>query len=806
MFKNLLKYSTRSFKRQRSYIAINITGLSIGIACSLLIALFVLYEASYDRFNIRKDRIYDVVMNFKISGQEFTEATSCNPVGPTMLRELPEIENFLRMRNVYGAKTLTYENRTFAENDIIEADSSFFDFFTVRVLKGDPRNLLNAPGKIVLSESTAKKIFGDQDPVDKIIKIGKDTSIFTVTGVMADIPGNSHFKAGAIASILSNPQLRETAWSNNWLNTYLLLKPNTDPGTVNEKLTALTVKYVGPELQQFLNVTFDEFVSKGNKYGYYLQKLTDIHLDTSVKPQFNAAMDPKLLKILGSIAILILIIATINFTNLSTAQASRRAREVGIKKIGGSSRGTLILQFLSESIIMSFISTAISLVLISAILPYFNSIFETILKLDLIAIWYLVPGLILFSALVGILAGSYPAFVLSSFNPYDVLKGSAHSIMHNSNLKRVLVVLQFTISIFLIVGTVIMYRQILFMINKDPGFVREQLFVVENQEALGTKVESFKDAVKTIPGVIAVTSSTCVPGSMNSNNGYMVEGRKEETILMWTDYVDYEFLTTYGIQLNSGRSFSKDYVADKDACLLNEAALKKFNIDPSKMRIMGYRDSGKVFYYPIIGVVRDFSFESRQNQIAPFIFRLRNNNQTYGYITVKLSPENIRGTISGIEGRWKEFVTDEPFKYFFVDEAMGKLYLKEKQNARMALTASLLAIFIAVLGLFGLTSYTVEQRTREIGIRKAMGSSVRRIYFEISREIIILISVSALISFPLIYYASGKWLENYYYRINPGFLTFLGGLLIALAIAGLTISFRILRAARINPALSLRYE
>jgi putative ABC transport system permease protein len=807
MLNNLIKHSLRAFRRQRSYIIINIIGLSIGIACSLLIALYVYYEESYDRFNVKKDRIYDIALNFRIGGQElFTEAMTSYPVGGTLLREFPEVEDFLRMRRMYGAATVTYNNQTYDEENILEADSSFFNFFTIPVLNGDPKTLLNAPRKVVLSTSLSKKIFGNENPVDKILKIGKDTAIYTVTGVMGDIPGNSHFKAGMLVSMLSDSQAGSQEWGSNNLNTYLLLRPNTNYRNVDEKFPALIAKYLGPEIKRFLNISFEDFLSRGNKYGYFLQKLSDIHLDTSVKPHFLAPGDPKLLKILGSIALLILLVAVVNFINLSTAQASSRAKEVAIKKLGGSTRAMLIAQFLTESVIMSFVSTIVALIIIKLVLPFFNDLLGTTLTLKLSDAWFIIPFMILFAMVTGILAGSYPAFFLSAFSPYRVLKGGKIDRTHKGSLRKVLVVLQFTISIFLIVGTLIMYRQIIYMNERDPGFIKDQLLVLENEGALGANAKSFKETISMIPGVVSVTSSSSVPGNSDNNNGYMLEGKKDETILMWTNYVDYKFLETYGMQLKSGRFFKKEFPSDAQACLLNESAIKKWNIDPEKLRIMGYRDSGKVVYYPIIGVVKDFVFESQRKQIAPLIFRLKSESDRYGYITVKILPKNYRETIKKIETAWQRFVTEDPLKYHFVDDIMKQLYIKERQNAVIAVISSFLAIFIAILGLYGLTSYTVEQRTKEIGVRKAMGSTVHGIYFAISREIIILISVSAALSFPIIYYLSGKWLENFYYRISPGLFSFLAGLIIVLGITVLTISYRTLRAARVNPAQSLRYE
>ncbi|MFA5818054.1 MAG: FtsX-like permease family protein [Bacteroidales bacterium] len=806
MFNNLIKYSLRSFKRQRAYIIINILGLSIGIACSLLIAIYVINEASYDKYNTKKDRIYRAILNGKIGGQEVTVASSPAIMGPVMVKELPEIEDFLRM-NGRGPTVIEYNKQTFTEDHMVEADSSFFNFFSIPVLKGDLKNLLNAPRKVVLSESTAKKIFGSENPIDKQIKIGSDTLRFIITGVMADIPQNSHFEANVLSSFMTNPRSKEPNWMSNSFSTYFLLKPNSSYKTVDAKYPELLQKYVGPEIQQYTGISLNDFIAQGNKYRFYLQNLSDIHLDTSIQQDFKASADPKYLAIFGSIAILIVLIAAINFMNLSTAQASRRAKEVGIKKVAGSTRGMLVTQFLSESFILSFISLILALIFIKATLPYFNNLLGAKLVLNLFAAWYTVPLLLLFSVFVGFLSGSYPAFFLSSFNPYEVLKSSVKNSMQNGRLRRVLVVFQFAVSILLIVGTMIMYRQIKYMLNKDVGFNKEQLIVINRAEALGKKMKSFKESVKNIPGVVNISSSTAIPGRTNNNNGYMMEGRKDETFLMVTSWVDYNFLDTYGMTLISGRSFKESFTSDKDACVINESALKECKItDIDKTRFMEPRDSGKVNYLPVIGVVKNFNYESLRNPIGPYILKFQNDNMLWGYITVRLSAQNYSKTITAIEDKWKEFVSNNPLQYYFVDEDFEQMYIQEKQNAQMAVIFSILAIFIAALGLFGLTSYTVEQRTKEIGVRKAMGSSVAGIYVVISREVIILVSISALIAWPVIYYFADKWLENFYYRINLGVFSFVAGLTIALGIAILTISYRILRAARVNPAQSLKYE
>jgi putative ABC transport system permease protein len=444
MLKNLIRLSLRSFKRQRVYIIINILGLSIGIACSLLIALYVINEASYYKFNAKRDRIYRTILNGKIGGEEITGASSPAIMGPTIVKEFPEIEDFLRMNN-NGPTVLEFNSQTFTEDHLVEADSSFFNFFSIPVLKGDLKNLLNSPRKVVLSESTAKKIFGNENPIDKPIKIGSDTVRYIITGVFADVPHNSHFEANVISSFITNPRSKNPTWLSNSFSTYLLLKPNASYKTVDAKFPALMQKYVGPEIQQYAGISFDDFIGQGNKYRFYLQNLTDIHTDTSIEQDFKAPIDPKYLTIFGSIAILIVLIAAINFMNLSTAQASRRAKEVGIKKVAGSTTGMLITQFLFESFILSFISLIFSIIFIKVTLPYFNNLLGANLVLNLFAFWYTIPSLILFALFVGFLSGSYPALFLSSFNPYEVLKGSVQNSTRNGRLRRLLVVFQFAV-------------------------------------------------------------------------------------------------------------------------------------------------------------------------------------------------------------------------------------------------------------------------------------------------------------------------------------------------------------------------
>jgi putative ABC transport system permease protein len=466
----------------------------------------------------------------------------------------------------------------------------------------------------------------------------------------------------------------------------------------------------------------------------------------------------------------------------------------------------LISQFLTESYILAFVSMIFALVMIKLSLPYFNNLLGTRLVLTLFEPWYTIPALLLFTVVVGIMSGSYPAFFLSSLNPYEVLKGNARTGVGIGRLRRILVVFQFAVSILLIVGTLIMNQQIKYMLNKDVGFNRDQLIVIEEAHIVGNRMKSFKESVKNIPGVINAASSTALPGRTNNNNGYLIEGRKDETFLMTTSWVDYDFIDTYGMNLQSGRDFNESFTTDQQACIINESAVKNFNItDLEKTRILRPEDNGPETY-PIIGVVKNFNFESLRNPIEPYIFLLQNERRYWGYISVRLSQGNYSTTISAIEKIWKEYSSNSPLQYYFLDADFENMYRQEKQNSSMAMIFSLLAIFIAALGLFGLTSYSVEQKTKEIGVRKAMGSSITGIYIEISKEIVLLVSISALIAWPIIYYYAGEWLENFYYRINLGFFSFIAGLTIALSIALLTISYRVIKAARVNPARSLKYE
>jgi putative ABC transport system permease protein len=787
-------------------MVINIIGLAIGIACSVMISVYVIHEISYDHFNEKKDRIYRLNLFGKIGGQEVDIWATASVCGPTIVQDFPEVESFLRL-NAAGGSVVKIGNISYVEDHMIEADSTFFDFFSIPLLRGDPKTVLNSPYSAVLSKRAAEKYFGDDDILGKTMKIGNDTTFFTVTGLMENVPDKSHIEAEVITSFMTNPGSRNPVWLNNNRSTYLMLNENTTAEAVMEKLPGLVETYVGPEVERFMGLSVQDFEDQGNAYGYYLQPLTKIHLNPDVENSFKQPKDPKSLLIFASIALLIIIIAGINYMNLSTAQASKRAREVGIKKVSGSTKGALVKQFVTESVLLSFVSLVLAVVIIEVSLPYFGNLLQLSLDINYFSNWYIIPGLLLLAILVGFISGIYPAFYLSSFRPVTVLKGSVQSGMRNGKLRKLLVIFQFAVSIILIVGTLIMYKQIHFMLNKDLGYEKKDLLVVTNLGALEDQGSAFKEVARQIPGVKSVALSTTVPGRNNNNNGYLLEGRAEESFLLFTNWADYDFLKTWGIKLAEGRFFEEERGTDQASCIINQAAVTEYQMEhPLKERFILPGNQEETVYSPVIGVIKDFHHESLHRPVAPYIIRFRTDDFQFGYAAFRIDPARTKEVISGVEDVWKDFTGNDPLQYFFADDDFNRLYREEKQNAQLAVVFSILAVLIGTMGLFGLTSYSLAQRTREIGIRRTMGASVSNIYILISSEIAILVSIATVISWTIIYFFLKNWLENFHYRIGLSPVDFILGFLVALAIALTTITYRTLKAARTNPAASLKYE
>ncbi len=802
MIRHFIKFSLRALQRQGSYVAINVLGLAIGMACTLIIALFIVHELSYDQYHEHKDRIYRIGLHGIFSGQEVRAAYTASPLGEALVNDVPEVESFLRM-NAWDEIIVQVEDQFFVEQDFFEADSTFFDFFSIALLSGCPKSALTEPLSLVLSEDVAHRLFGDEDPMDQMIRVGSQGTSYRVTGVMENIPENTHFHAGMISSFTSNPRSSDNQWLSNSFFTYVKMHPEADLRVMDDRFTEIIVKYIGPEVRRYMGIDIDEFVAAGNRYNYFLQPLTGIHLDPSVEHQLNSN-DPRYLWIFGAIGLLILIIASINFMNLSTAQATKRTKEVGMKKVIGSSRGMLIGQFITETVILSLVALVLAILIIELTLPLVNDLLSLQLSMQYFRTWYIIPGMLLLVLIVGLFAGSYPAFYLSAFNPGTVLKGKNGSGKQNIALRRALTIMQFAISIVLISGSVIMYRQLDFMLQKDLGFDKENLLVIRQAHAIGNQVDAFKTEVQGIPGVISVSASTAVPGRSNNNNGYMIRGRDDESFLMQTNWVDYDYLETYGIQLADGRFFDPELLTDREALILNQSAVNNYRLDPFTTRIVNPLDLENS--YPVIGVVQDYHFESLRQDIGPAVLRYKNEDINWGYISIRFEPGMIRRVVEETEQLWATFTSNNPMLYFFLDEDFNRFYREEEQNARLSVVFTLLAIIIASMGLYGLTAFSLQQRIREIGIRKTFGASISNIWYIICKDVMVLVGIATIVSWPLVYWIAGNWLQNYQYRISMQPSDFLLGFVLAVIIALSTISYRVIRTASMNPSISLRYE
>jgi putative ABC transport system permease protein len=810
MFKNFFRITLRNIIRQKLYSIINIAGLAIGIAFSIIITAFILQELSYDKFHDKADRIYRLILNGKIGEEEMLSAWTAVPIAAALVQEFPEVAASTRLEE-WDNVLVKYEDKTFLEDKFLWADSSFFNIFSFKLLEGDPAKVLNEPGTVVVSENMAKKYFGSEEPVGKTLKVFSDSSQYRVTGVFQNVPVNSHIDFDFVASFISLDKVKSTEWTSNNLCTYMLLSEGADWKELQSKMPELVRKYVGPEVQQYIGVSIEEWEAAGNRYGYDLQPLKQIHLDSTIEQPFKQPNDRTYIYIFSVIAIFILVIACINFMNLATARSAGRSREVGMRKVAGSDKGQLIRQFLLESLVLTFIALIIGILIVELILPVFNNLVKLQLNIDYFGNWYIIPGLILLGIIVGLISGSYPAFFLASFKPVAVLTGKFEKGTGGSSLRSILVILQFGISVFIIVGTIVIFQQLSYMLNKELGFDKDQVMVVQRFGEVGREhVEAFKQEIGRIPGVLTSTSSTSIPGYPNNYNAHGIEGRSfDQVYLLQVNWCDFDFLKTYGLKLDSGRFFTPDIPSDSSAAVINMRAVKDFNIkNPLSTRIIRPGATREEYIYmPVIGVVDDFHFESLHTDIKPYLFEIRPANWGWiPYLSIRFDPANIKKVIGGVEKVWKEYSGDQPFEYFFLNEDFAERYSQEQRTRAIFVIFSILAVFIASLGLFGLVAFTAEQRTREIGLRKVMGASVPRIIWLISRETLILLGIATVIAWPVSWYFSRSWLNGFAYRIDLTAMPFVLSLAIALIIAMITVSTQAVSASLKNPADALRYE
>jgi putative ABC transport system permease protein len=798
MLTNYLKVALRNVRRHPGYTAINVAGLGVGMACCLLIALYLRHETSYDRFHAQADRLYRVVNDVQFpTGLTQTSNTSAF-VGPVLEEELPEVEHMARLARARSSFLFEHEGVRFEESDLLFADSTVLEVFSFPLLAGDPATALDAPFSLVLTEAAARKYFGDGDAVGQTL-VADGQQAYTVTGVLAPVPEASHLQFDGLIS-MSTAAATQAFYFQDLLDlrfaTFLLLRPGADAGALQAKLPALVERLLGA------------FQRRNNfAYTFHLVPLRDVYFHEPHRG-LGAHGNRATLVTFAAIALFTLVIACINFINLATARSVERAREVGMRKVVGAHRHQLALQFVGETVVLSLAALGVALALAALLLPAFNALAETSLRLSTLVagrgLAVLAGGMLG----VGLLAGAYPALVLSGFRPIAVVRGRFQGSARGARLRKGLVVFQFAITVALIAGTLVVDAQIRYMQRQSLGFRSEQMLVVDfrSDAQVQEQVETIKAELERVPGVLAASASQVVPGRL----GYTAlahleaaDGQVRE-FMMPVFPVDYDFLDVFGLELVAGRNFSPDFAGDaKGAFLVNERAVRAF----------GYRSPEEILGKPlrewgqegqVIGVVKDFHYASLRSEIAPANFLLGAGMARY--VTLRLAADDLPATMAAVETAWKRLVPHRPFTYAFLDEAFDEQYRAEERFGRIVGSFSALAILVACLGLFGLAAFTAAQRTREIGVRKVLGASVSGIVLLLSKDFAKLVVAGFVVAVPVAYVGMGRWLDDFAYRIplSGGLFAAAGGAALAVAVA--TVSYQALRAALADPVEALRYE
>lgn len=802
MWKNHLKTAWRNIRRNKLFSVINMLGLSIGIATFFIIMLFVQNELSYDRFNIHADRIARIIFQADINGGKINEGIVMAPVAGVMKKDFPEVEDATRLVDL-GYPTVTLNQTSFKGDRVALADPNLFGIFTLPMIAGNAKTALEEPHTLVLTESAAKKYFGKKDPMGKTIQLNHATR-YRVTGVIKDIPANSHFHFAMIASMTGLPEAQSDSWMVGNFYTYLLLRPGTDLKKMEARFPDMVAKYMGPQIQAQMGLRLSDFRSKGNSLGFTLQPLTSIHLHSATSNEFEPGGNARYVYIFSGVALFMLLVACINFINLSTAQASKRAREVGVRKVIGSGRGLLVRQFLSESLLVTLFALAIAFLLIELALPVFNKLTGQPFHFDL----RLLAIFIGLGTVVGILAGLYPACYLSSLKPASVLKGNFATAPRRFSLRSGLVTFQFFISVTLIMGTIIVYRQMQFIRHKDLGYDKEQLITLPNSYVLGKNERVFKQEMLQDPRIVSATMSGYRPaGPSNYNNALAYPRGDDQRIVNGVDYhVDEQYIPTMGMHLLSGRNFSPGMPTDSSAIILNESAAQALGWNAltavGKTVIRQNADRGNHFPYRVIGVVRNFNFKSLHEAISPLFMTLEPESG----LIFRIRTADVSGLLSTMNKAWDRYHTGEPFSYHFMDDLFNQTYAAEQKTGTILGLFSLLIILVACLGLFGLVTYASEQHTKEIGIRKVLGATTVQITQMLSSEFLKLIIIASLIAFPIAWWMMTKWLQSFAYRVRISWWIFLVSGMITLVVALATIGWQSVKAAMANPVKSLRTE
>jgi len=788
MIMNYLKIALRNLKKHKGFSFINIAGLSVGIACSVLVMIYVYDQLSYDRFHENAERTYRVISKGFLIDYDFNSTSTPYVLAKTLRDEYGDAVRVTQIGSYDGIVKI--DNMNLLNERIIAADDDFLKIFSFSMIKGDPRSALTEPFTIVLTESAAARYFGSVDPMGKQLQIGSQN--FIVSGLIRDVSHNSHIQFDAMVSIQSKNDFDNLEWLNNRYDTYVLLSENFTQKALKEKLDRLVEQHISPMISPWKNSWF----------AFEVERLLDIHLHSDLNAPFGVNGRFEYVLIFGIIAIFVLIIACVNYINLTTARFSSRAKEVGVRKVVGSVRSQLINQFLLESVLVCFIGAFFALLLVKLFLPFLSDIAGKELEINYFNNPYLIPAFGLLTIFLGLFSGIYPAFYLSSFRPVSVLKGRLSSRTNKSFLRNGLVVFQFSISIFLIISTLVIYKQMNLLQNKNLGYNKEQVLVVRNANFLGESKNAFKNELREYTNIQNVTGSSFIPGKAIRHWAAKVE--RDEYFNFSILDCDHDFIETLDIELVKGRFFSKDLSTDSSSIILNEEAARIFGAEDPIGKDFNFKERD----FKVIGVVKNFHFDSLHNEIDKMIMVLPVLNLRYyeNFILAKMDTVNTSGTIDFVKSKWDLFAPNMPFEYSFLDEDYGRLYFSEQRTQKLSFTFTFLALFISSLGMFGLASYTAEQRTKEVGIKKVLGATASGLAYSLSKEFLMKVFIANMLAWPAAYFLMKYWLQDFAYRINLSIWIFILSGLAALCIALLTVSRQSIKAATANPVDSLRYE
>lgn len=790
MLKNYFITAVRNLLRNPVYAMINVFGLSIGITCSLLILIFLKQEISFDRFHEKKDYLYRMIFEMTNPDSRTIRPQMTAPPGPAMMEEFPEVTAGTRITG-YRDGYFTWQNKAYKAGNVIYADSLFLEMFTFPLLLGDPETVLTEPFSLVLNEETARSVFGEINPVGKILRWNNKDDLM-ITGIIKSPPVNSHLQFTSLISFSS--LYKDNRLYMDWNGGmqyyhYIELTPGSSKEAIEEKLPGF--------MDRHLNYMF-----KGSGVSIHasLQSVKDIHLRSGYVGEIGLTGSMSNIYIYSAIALFILFIACINFMNLTTAKSTRRAREVGMRKVLGAERENLIGQFLGESVIMSLVALVIALILVEILLPAFNNMVSRELDLYQTRNLDLIIGIPVFVIIIGILAGSYPAFIMSSFKPLTVLRGILSGEKSSAGFRNILVLVQFAISLVLIICTVVIYVQLSYIRSKDVGYQKENILVLHfTSENYKNKHTILKEELKNLPGIINTSATSEIPGTGFTSNGYRPEGY-DKWIMFNAVNVDYDYIETMGLQVLQGRGFSEEYPADKQAFLINEALARELNWE---------NPTGKTIeregIHTVIGMVKDFHFASLHQEIGPLIFDMK-PYLGYNYLLVRFKTDNLNALVGDIQEIWEQIDPAEPFEYYFLDDVFNDMYRAEKKMGSMLLYIAILAIIIACMGLFGLALYSTEQRTKEIGVRKVFGSTITRIIFLLTGNFTRWVLLANLLAWPVAYIIIRKYMQLYAYRIDFPVWVFFLAAFVTYLVAVATISIQSVKAGTSNPARTLRHE